>query len=154
MQNNHGYEYYHQNPINKLLHFICIPIIIGCIVAWTSNIMIFSIKLKKIDLNLRITMFRILQAVYLNVHWNRYGFLTATMMWIYFEILEALVRRIKKRYIYWKRYSVMLFVLAWIVQFAGHYIEGRRPALIDGFMGTIIEAPLFSISYFNYIWKS
>ena len=43
--------------------------------------------------------------------------------------------------------SIKMFVLSWLMQFLGHAIEGRRPALLDSISSAFLEAPLFSIRY-------
>ena len=39
-------------------------------------------------------------------------------------------------------YVIGLFVIGWIIQFVGHYYEGRKPAFVDDVMGLVI-GPLF-----------
>ena len=43
--------------------------------------------------------------------------------------------------------SLYIFICAWILQFIGHAIEGKKPALMDGIVQGFNEAPLFSVSY-------
>ena len=50
-----------------------------------------------------------------------------------------------------KRTAFKLFLFSWVMQFIGHYIEGNRPALLDGLTQTFLEAPLYS---FQYIWPN
>ena len=33
------------------------------------------------------------------------------------------------------------------MQFVGHYIEGKRPALMDSLSQAFLEAPVFSLEY-------
>jgi uncharacterized membrane protein YGL010W len=42
----------------------------------------------------------------------------------------------------WLSSGVGLFVIGWIIQFVGHYYEGRKPAFVDDVMGLVI-GPLF-----------
>jgi uncharacterized membrane protein YGL010W len=42
----------------------------------------------------------------------------------------------------WLSAGVGLFVVGWVIQFIGHYYEGRKPAFIDDVSGLII-GPLF-----------
>ena len=39
----------------------------------------------------------------------------------------------------------VMFVGGWILQFIGHYIEGRKPALLDSISQAFFQAPLFSL---------
>ena len=47
----------------------------------------------------------------------------------------------------WFMESLIVFILSWVLQFIGHYIEGNRPALMDSITTAVTEAPLFSIMY-------
>jgi uncharacterized membrane protein YGL010W len=42
----------------------------------------------------------------------------------------------------WLAWGIGLFVVGWIIQFVGHYFEGRKPAFMDDIMGLAI-GPLF-----------
>jgi uncharacterized membrane protein YGL010W len=42
----------------------------------------------------------------------------------------------------WLAWGVGMFVMGWLIQFAGHWYEGRKPAFIDDVTGLII-APMF-----------
>jgi uncharacterized membrane protein YGL010W len=42
----------------------------------------------------------------------------------------------------WLALSLGLFVVGWIIQFVGHYFEGRKPAFVDDLVGLAI-GPLF-----------
>ncbi|WP_339489851.1 Mpo1 family 2-hydroxy fatty acid dioxygenase [Pseudomonas sp. EL_65y_Pfl2_R95] len=45
----------------------------------------------------------------------------------------------------WLSSGVGLFVLGWLIQFIGHYFEGRKPAFVDDVMGLAI-GPLFVVA--------
>lgn len=42
----------------------------------------------------------------------------------------------------WLATGVGMFVVGWIIQFVGHYYEGRKPAFVDDILGLVI-GPLF-----------
>lgn len=42
----------------------------------------------------------------------------------------------------WLGWGLGLFVLGWIIQFVGHWYEGRKPAFVDDLTGLIV-GPLF-----------
>ncbi|MEK1939517.1 MAG: Mpo1-like protein [Pseudomonas sp.] len=44
----------------------------------------------------------------------------------------------------WLSGGLGLFVLGWIIQFIGHYYEGRKPAFVDDLSGLIV-GPLFVV---------
>ncbi|BAP42769.1 putative membrane protein [Pseudomonas sp. StFLB209] len=50
----------------------------------------------------------------------------------------------------WLAWGVGLFVTGWIIQFIGHYYEGRKPAFIDDVTGLII-GPLFVVAELAFL---
>ena len=38
-----------------------------------------------------------------------------------------------------------MFLLGWVIQFVGHYFEGRKPAFVDDLSGLIV-GPLFLVA--------
>lgn len=45
----------------------------------------------------------------------------------------------------WLAWGLGLFVVGWIIQFVGHYFEGRKPAFVDDVMGLAV-GPLFVVA--------
>ncbi len=45
----------------------------------------------------------------------------------------------------WLGWSVALFMFGWLLQFIGHYVEGRKPAFVDDITGLLI-GPLFVVA--------
>lgn len=115
----------HQNPTNKLVHKICVPIItftvfglFWCIPVpsnlaihpfanWSTlfGILALSFYLK---LNLKLFFVMLLQVI---------GYLTLC----HYVNLNANLLLI----------SIVLFVLAWIGQFWGHKVEGKKPSFFE-----------------------
>ena len=42
----------------------------------------------------------------------------------------------------WLAVSIGVFIFGWVLQFIGHYFEGKKPAFVDDIIGLII-GPLF-----------
>jgi uncharacterized membrane protein YGL010W len=40
--------------------------------------------------------------------------------------------------------GVALFVVGWVLQFIGHYFEGRKPAFVDDIVGLLV-GPMFVV---------
>ena len=133
-----NYELYHTHPINKLLHFICIPAII---ISSSNLLSIVKVKIYKTTFDSQELLMLMMLYNYYNI--SKRAFL---VMFLYFLLTYsvALYMRIRNNYMYT---SLCIFVCAWVLQFIGHAIEGRKPALMDGIFQAFNEAPLFSISY-------
>jgi uncharacterized membrane protein YGL010W len=44
----------------------------------------------------------------------------------------------------WLAWGLGSFVLGWVIQFVGHYYEGRKPAFVDDLIGLLV-APMFVV---------
>ena len=134
------YKSYHNNIINKWIHFFCIPMIVSSIIILLNNFYVLyenNKLVKKIKLSSVIMSFYIIS--YSFIGWD-IGFL----MSFYFILLNSVSNYIivNHDYISIARY---MFIYGWIFQFIGHYIEGKRPALIDSISQSFYQAPLFSL---------
>ena len=54
----------------------------------------------------------------------------------------------------WLSWGIGLFVIGWIIQFIGHYFEGRKPAFVDDAIGLLI-GPLFVFAEAGFLlgWR-
>ena len=50
----------------------------------------------------------------------------------------------------WLTAGIGLFVVGWVIQFVGHYYEGRKPAFVDDVMGLVI-GPLFVVAELAFL---
>lgn len=134
------YQAYHYHPLNKLSHFIGIPLII------------FSLLLLLSSLRTTILGFEITSAL-----------LFIATVWVYYVFLDllyalsSLIIIIPLLYFadFYSQNDAMIyifllcFIIGWIIQLIGHYYEGRKPALVDNFFQIFI-APLFLIAELYY----
>ncbi len=141
------YNHYHQNFINKLIHAFCIPMIVLSMRILTNNIVFFiqdgPIWIKIIPLSLG----RILSQIYVGYYFT-YGWFPGFIMLLHFTVIELanyyIQRNINKKYfVAW-----CLFCFGWTMQFIGHGIEGRKPALFDSIAQAFTGAPIFSMQVF------
>ena len=45
----------------------------------------------------------------------------------------------------WLAWGIGLFVVGWLIQFIGHYYEGRKPAFVDDLTGLLV-GPMFVVA--------
>ena len=50
----------------------------------------------------------------------------------------------------WLSSGLGLFVIGWVIQFIGHYYEGRKPAFVDDLSGLIV-GPLFVVAELAFL---
>ena len=140
------YNEYHKNSINKLLHFICIPVIMYTILVTFSKYYFSVYKHKNHKFQFHMYFDEALILFY-SIYYLSYGFKVGLIMFFYnlgFYIISKAV------YSYFKHSSAMtfnLFLFAFAIQFIGHFIEGSRPAMITGLKQTLLQAPLFNLQY-------
>ncbi|HQW55229.1 MAG TPA: DUF962 domain-containing protein [Saprospiraceae bacterium] len=115
----------HQNSTNKLFHWICVPIIYFSIIgilmsipqswpkSWWSNFASIGLSLALIyyfKLSWRLAIFfLVLDIVFLMANWS-------ILKWYGWNQLNLLY------------FSLTLFLIAWIGQFIGHKVEGKKPS--------------------------
>lgn len=143
------YESYHTHPINKLIHFFCIPLIVFSTNELLKDFFIAHESLTYPGLKKRFRFYItwILHQVYCVYYYYTYGAYPGILMMAYFTCIRYLSIKLNIK----KSTALRLFSLSWFLQFVGHFIEGNRPALLDGLSQTFLEAPLFS---FQYIWPN
>ena len=135
----------HQNKTNKIIHWICIPLIFWSIIAllsliphsyldvfnnmflndimhWGTVVIILGlIFYLRLSLNLFIGMMLFSICVLMDIYYtlillDAYGF---------FGFFKTLNNNFLLLYI-----SLIIFVFAWILQFIGHKIEGKKPSFL------------------------
>jgi len=153
------YSLYHKNAINKLIHFVTIPIIIVTTAHFLEKLHIvyddetLINRRPKLNVNYSINTLSIIQVAYCSYYFT-WSWTVGFAMMFYFEgIMHALNRfQIKLMNHYESRFitdSIMFTIclLAWGVQFFGHYIEGNRPALFYSLSTAFLTAPMFSLDF-------
>ena len=135
-----NYYKYHQNPINKMIHLICIPMIMISILTFLKK---FEIKSNSdyITYVLKLTL-RDLITLYYIAYYYSWSIKIGFFMQGFIAIINIIVDDLKLKDIP----NFKLFTFAWTMQFLGHYIEGNRPALIDSLSQAFLQAPLFTVA--------
>jgi len=119
-----SYEKNHQNPINEAIHIIAIPLIMFSILGMTAA---FDIFLEYILVGIVIFYYLKLSKI------------AALLMLVWLLIYLGLVVLLKPYII---EISILLFAFGWILQFFGHFIEGKRPSFFEDLRYFLI-GPLF-----------
>lgn len=133
----------HANPTNKLLHWICVPPIVLSVMGLLWAIpMPESIAAISPWLNLA-TLFAAAAVVY----YLALSPLLAVGIAIVFALMLLLVRELAT--LPWPLWAtcIAIFVAAWIGQFIGHAIEGKRPSFFKDLQFLLI-GPLWLVAAF------
>lgn len=135
-----NYYKYHQNPINKMIHLMCIPMIMISILTFLKK---FKIKSNSYYITYVLKLnFRDLITLYYIAYYYSWSLKIGFFMQGFIAIINYIVDDLKLKPIP----NFKLFTFAWTMQFFGHYIEGNRPALIDSLSQAFLQAPLFTVA--------
>ncbi len=123
------YAQSHQNHKNKIIHWVCIPVILFTITGLMAMIP-FPGSEKHWILNWSGLVIIFVSIYYASVSFSiMLGFLP---VFIFFLFLHAFLRTyFESMGISYIVILVAAFVIAWIGQFVGHHIEGKRPSFFD-----------------------
>ncbi|KAF0981234.1 hypothetical protein FDP41_013022 [Naegleria fowleri] len=156
-----NYYYYHQSPTNQMIHFVFVPVI-----ALSLIMLCFKVDLQHVDT----VRWLIVDVLKLSSEWCNLAVLVSAVLMVYYLILDriagfllsleffgmvVLSHYFHLRWIhspstyYW--FAVIIQVIGWATQFYGHYLEGKRPALIDNVFQIFI-APLFVLFELLFCW--
>ncbi|HEX8592709.1 MAG TPA: Mpo1-like protein [Pseudomonas sp.] len=137
------YAAYHRDSRNIVSHFIGIPLIVlaVAIVLSRPGWMLGGLWLSPATLA---TLASVL--FYLRLDF-RFGVLMAALLG---GCLWTGAHLAQQSTLIWLGAGVGMFLAGWIIQFIGHYFEGRKPAFIDDVMGLII-GPLFVVAELAFL---
>ncbi|MCY1295160.1 hypothetical protein D9M70_444890 [compost metagenome] len=132
------YAAYHRDRRNIVTHFIGIPMIVLAIAVLLSRP---GIQLAGLTLA-PATLLSLAAAIFYLRLDRRFGMtmlvLLALSLWIGAGLAAASTAT-------WLGWGLGLFVIGWIIQFVGHWYEGRKPAFVDDLTGLIV-GPLFVVA--------
>ncbi len=130
----------HQNKTNKAIHWICVPLILWSILMAISAIPNPSF-LQALNINFLYIVIMLAVAYYAMLSTS----LAIGMVVILFG-MHALTIYIKMNFtVNIPILALFVFVLAWIGQFIGHKIEGKKPSFIKDIQFLLI-GPIWLLS--------
>jgi uncharacterized membrane protein YGL010W len=123
------YSESHLNHTNELIHFVCVPLIVFTLLGllWWIHPLV-AVAMVAFSLNYYFTLSR------------QFGIGMLVMSVLMLGLLYALPPGAVLPL------SIAIFVLAWIGQFIGHLIEGKKPSFLDD-LRFLLVGPLFVLSF-------
>ena len=137
------YAAYHRDPRNIASHFIGIPMIVVAVAVllsrpewqvaglWLSPAVLLALFSAGFYLRLELAL----------------GVLMSVLMGLSVWAGHVLAAQST---LVWLSSGIGLFVLGWVIQFVGHYYEGRKPAFVDDVSGLIV-GPLFVVAELAFL---
>lgn len=137
------YAAYHRDRRNIAGHFIGIPMIVLAVAVLLSRP---GFELAGLWLA-PATLTALAAAVFYLRLDTRFGLVMTLLLGLYLWFGAALATASTAL---WLTAGIGLFVVGWIIQFVGHYYEGRKPAFVDDIMGLAI-GPLFVVAELAFL---
>lgn len=125
------YASYHRNPRNVITHIIGIPIIVISAAALLAKL---ALTVYGVTLSAAMALAAASIVFYLRLDIGL-GLIMAALMTGSVVIGTQIAALPTQE---WLLISVGSFVVGWIIQFIGHYFEGRKPAFVDDMSGLAI----------------
>lgn len=144
-----NYSMDHQNPTNQMIHVFCVPAIV-----WSVSALLWCIPVPY------------LPAPYNYLNPGLWGALAMFLAWTYYwQMSKALAIGLLLSFTAagffnrWILYTygiyvlfglaVGVFVIAWIIQFIGHKIEGKRPSFLTDLVYLLV-GPMWTLRKLYY----
>lgn len=123
------YSESHQNPTNEIIHFVCVPVIVFTVLGLLWSIHPWAA--------VAASTLSLLYYCKLSIPFAAGMLLMAgSMLGLLYSLPPATILPI----------CAAVFVLAWIGQFIGHKIEGKKPSFFDDLRFLLI-GPLFVLGF-------
>lgn len=133
----------HQNATNKTIHWICVPAIVVSLLGllWAIPVPEAFVKVGPL-LNWA--------SIFVGLAWIYYVVLSPKLA---IGILPVVVGMLAINYLIWLQagsyiwlVSLIIFTVAWVGQFIGHNIEGKKPSFLKDIQFLLI-GPIWLLSF-------
>jgi len=138
-----GYADYHRDPRNIQTHFIGVPMIMLAVTVLLSRPMWL---LGGVPVSLALLAALAACIFYFRLD-GRYGVAMALVLAAMLAVGQWLAAQSTAL---WLGAGLGLFIVGWVIQFVGHYYEGRKPAFADDLVGLIV-GPLFVAAELGFL---
>jgi uncharacterized membrane protein YGL010W len=132
----------HQHPGNKVLHWICVPIIVVSLVGLLASLptpAVFAELSPVLNWGTLLLLFGALY--YFAMSWS-----LALGMLVFVALVVAAIDLLERLPGALWIACIALFVVAWVGQFIGHHYEGKRPSFFRDVQFLMI-GPLWLLSF-------
>lgn len=138
------YAAYHRDRRNIHSHFVGIPMIVMAVAVLLARPAFAQWGGVVLSPATLVTLATVLYYLRLDV---RLGLVMAALMALCLWFAQSMAAQTTAT---WLVVGIGLFVVGWVIQFIGHYWEGRKPAFVDDIMGLII-GPLFVVAEAGFL---
>lgn len=144
-----GYADYHRDARNILTHFVGVPLIMWAVVILLARLqwaLPLGDGLPALPLSLALLVALAAGTYYCRLD-LRYGLAMALVLALMLALAQPIALLAQGAWLGW---GLGIFALGWVIQFIGHYFEGRKPAFFDDVLGLVI-GPLFVLAELGFV---
>lgn len=118
-----AYSQDHQNEFNQKVHLICVPLIVYSImgILWALS----PIKAFGLNINLAVLFAATISIYYIFLSFRLAAVMIAVTLSFFGSFILIEKQNLPLLYI-----SIFIFTAAWIGQFYGHKVEGKKPSFL------------------------
>lgn len=116
----------HQNKLNRAIHLICVPAILFSVVG-----MLWCIPKGFLFPNVNYINWSHIVMIPALVFYARLGLRPFALMLLTFAIASSLLMLLQNMGAPLLTLNITIFVVAWIGQFYGHHVEGKKPSFFQ-----------------------
>ena len=132
------YAQYHRDRRNIVTHFIGVPMIVFGVGVLLAAV---HVVVNGTDITLAWPTFALVAAWYLTR--GHLGIGLATSVGV--GLLMVLAHQVAGAALWqWLGWGLGFFAVGWVIQFIGHYYEGKKPAFADDLVGLLV-GPMFVV---------
>lgn len=137
------YAAYHRESRNVVTHMVGIPLIVVAVATLLSRP---ALGIGSLVLSPAVLAGLIAAIFYLRLD-ARFGIAMALLLALSIWAGQVLAAQSTAL---WLTSGLGMFTVGWVIQFVGHYFEGRKPAFMDDLMGLAI-GPLFVVAELGFL---
>tara|TARA_Y100000034_G_scaffold134209_1_gene201964 strand:- start:755 stop:1267 length:513 start_codon:yes stop_codon:yes gene_type:complete len=134
------YALYHRDERNILTHFVGVPLIVFAVIG-LLYFPLMSVNSLLITPALIIAILAMLFYLALDI---KLGLLMSGLYLLGLWGVDSIFESMSTQTVSFYGLFAGLFVVGWIIQFIGHYYEGKKPAFVDDLIGLLV-GPLFVV---------
>ena len=144
-----NYSMDHQNPTNQMIHVFCVPAIV-----WSVSALLWCIPVPYLPAPYNYLNPGLWGALAMFLAWTYYWQMSKTLaigLLLSFTAAGFFNRWILYTYGIYVLFGLAIgvFVIAWIIQFIGHKIEGKRPSFLTDLVYLLV-GPMWTLRKLYY----
>ena len=137
------YAAYHRDRRNIATHFVGVPMIVLAVGVLLAGV---HFVVNGVDITAAWLAYAVATLWYLS-RGLAVGLATSAVVGVLMAVAHPLAGGSTASWLGW---GVGLFAVGWVIQFVGHYYEGRKPAFVDDLIGLLV-GPMFVVAEWMFM---